>query len=381
MSTPPIPTLPPASELRRYSRDDAEKAQELVDDCWQTDSVTEKISLLREALSICPFSFEALNAWAHIYIGYVQPPDLEKAEKTYELALEAAHVLCPHLKRQKLIEWAYLEHRPFLRTVFHLGIVKRDLGKTKEALERFIFLLKKNPSDNQGVRDLVFDTFIQDGDYTAAEKIAEEHSDGRKSTGVYFRYGFVVIDFLKFKQGVCSEKALEETLVGALISNNFVPSLLLGDIPLPTEQPHYISAHGMDEAVSFVRHGKASWERTPGLLEWLREKQRLGGMKPDDDGSALFELLQKGRILVEKRNPEATMELTTDVGNMPGIGSDEFNLTPGVKHHNSNKIVACNLQARYQEKEKCVSFPYTDVVSVPFWKILSRGRANLPCVL
>ena len=54
--------------------------------------------------------------------------------------------------------------------------------------------------------------------------------NGRKSTVVDILYGFVLIDFLKFKLGVWSETDLQKTLVNALLRNNYVPSILLGNI-------------------------------------------------------------------------------------------------------------------------------------------------------
>jgi hypothetical protein len=77
-------------------------------------------------------------------------------------------------------------------------------------------------------------------------------------------------------------------------------------IPLPG-RPDYVSAGSMDEAASVVQSSKGSWERVAGILEWLGEQQYLGGKKPNGDGSILFQLrvLQKGKVLVNKRNPDA----------------------------------------------------------------------------
>jgi hypothetical protein len=140
---------------------------------------------------------DALNAWADIYANKMHPPELEKAEKSYELALAAARVLWPDMEQKPSIEWGPIEHRPFLRAC---------------------------------------------------------HGP-------------------------------------AIIQNNFVPPLLLGDIPLPG-RPDYVSAGSMDEVASVVQSSKGSWERVAGILEWFREQQYLGGKKPNGDGSILFQLLR-----------------------------------------------------------------------------------------
>lgn len=387
MSNLPVPTLPPASELRRYSSSppdffspvkryqDDESSQEYVYDSWDTPSVPEKISLLRQALNVFPFSVDALNGWAQIY-ELLDPPDLKKAEQTYEIALASSRLLWPDLEQQSEIAWGHIEHRPFLRACHGMAMIRSALGKTFEAVEMYRFLLRVNPNDNQGIRSLLFSSLIETGDYQLAEEISEKHGDGRKSTSTFFRYGFVIVDFLKFKLGVCSQDDLYDTLAQALECNNYVPLLLLGDIPLPGK-PESISPGLLDEAASVVHSIKGAFERVAGILDWLRAQQYLDGKKPNDDGTILFELLQKGKILVKKKNPDALLEVTTSVGVLPGRGLPGFCLAPGMKQHNPAKIVAYKFRKDLQESasSQFTSFPYNDVVSVAFWKVLHSSKA------
>ncbi|OEU13123.1 hypothetical protein FRACYDRAFT_242548 [Fragilariopsis cylindrus CCMP1102] len=386
METPPVPILPRASELRTYTtsppdicspilRYDANEEEAIyrVYDAYDVESVSDKFSALHEALAIFPFSVEALNYWASLYVSEISPPDLHKAEKTYEMALTASRLMWPDMVQQSSIDWGHTEHRPFLRAQCGLARVQCSLGKVADAIEKFRFILKVNPNDNQGVKQLLFNALIQIGDYKLAEEIAEKHSEGRKSRQASFRYGFVIIDFLRFKLGVCSEPDLQDTLVQALMCNNYPPCLLLGDIPLPRKPDSY-SSGGMEEAVCLVNDNKSSWERTPGLLEWLRKQRYAGGKKPNDDGSILFQLLTKGNMIVEKRN-NAVWELTTKVDNIPGSATPDFYLAPGMKAHNRAKIVAFDLKSGFGCRLKFESFPYDDVVAVPFWKILNTSKA------
>jgi hypothetical protein len=105
---PPIPTLPPASDLRKFSssppdflsplrRYHAEKkAQNFVMDAWEISSVKQKFQLCRKALKLFPFSVDAFNCMANLYSR--EFPDegdaaLEKAEQTYEVAVTATNLL------------------------------------------------------------------------------------------------------------------------------------------------------------------------------------------------------------------------------------------------------------------------------------------------
>jgi len=244
------------------------------------------MSLLRRALDAFPLSVDALNCWASLYNRRCSPPQLDKAEATYKLALKDALLLWPEVENQESVEWGHVEYRSFLRAHHGPGVVHQELGRTSEAIETFRYLLKVNPSDNQGARSLLFESLIEAGEYQSAEEVAEKHSGGRESTDACFRYGFLIIDYLKHKLGSCSSDQLFEILVGALECNHYVPSLLLGDIPLPP-LPKYVSSGIMDEATSVVTATKGTWGRTPGILEWFGEQRAKGGENPNDDGVRL----------------------------------------------------------------------------------------------
>jgi len=379
MENPPVPILPRASELRKYKtsppdkfspilRYDANEEQAIycVFNAVDAESVSDKFSQLRKALAYFPFSVEALNYWASLYVNPISPPDLYKAEKTYEMALTAIRLMRPVMVEQSLIEWVHTEHRDFLITIYDLALIQYRLGKVDDAVEKFRFLLKVNPTDIQGVGARLFNALIQTGDYKLAEEIAEKHSEGRKSTQANFRYGFVIIDFLRFKLGVCSEPDLQETLLQAIMCNSYLPSLLLGDNPIP-EKP---DTEQEAVAVCLVQDSKSSWERTPGLLEWLRKQPYFGGKKPNDDGSILFQLLNIGNIVVETHNE--IMALTSNVDNIPGKGRSDFCLAPGMKVHNQAKIVA--YQNNSTNDCRFVSFSYDVVVAMPYWKILYTSK-------
>mmetsp|Transcript_24742 Transcript_24742/g.46190 ORF Transcript_24742/g.46190 Transcript_24742/m.46190 type:complete len:453 (-) Transcript_24742:683-2041(-) len=391
MASQPIPVLPDASELRRYSSSPPdmfspvvryhanERAQYLVYDAWEAPTASGKFAILHQALDIFPFSVDALAAWADVYARFAEgdkQENLIKAEQTYQLALQASRLLWPDLEQQEKIEWGYLEYRPFLRSYHGLGVVQERLGRIREAIETHRFLLKVNPDDNQGARILLFHALLQIGDYQEAEAVAEKFSDGRKSREAYFQYGFVVIDFLKFTLGSCTKEALRETMVHALQTNMWVPFLLLGDIPLP-QKPDTVSPGSMDEATSLVASVKTTWERIPGLMEWLREQREFDGKMPGDDGTVLFQLLKKGRVVVVLRSNQR-MVLTSNVALMPGRALPEFCLAPGMKNHNPSRIVAFREDNFFSNRssdflQKFTSFPYSEVDAVPFWKILETS--------
>jgi len=164
------------------------------------------------------------------------------------------------------------------------------------------------------------------------------------------------------------------TLIKAIRKNNFVVPLLLSkEVP---ERPRYVSPQSLNEAKSIVEMTTVMIQCIPGALEWLEEAMFRSGMKPDDDGSILFALLQKGRILVELMNGKK-VEVTSKVDDMPGTGLGNFCLAPGMKEHHPEKIVAYQYD-RDDERDNFLSnfvtFRFDDVKSIPFWDVLHNAK-------
>ena len=164
------------------------------------------------------------------------------------------------------------------------------------------------------------------------------------------------------------------TLIKAIRKNNFVVPLLLSkEVP---ERPRYVSPQSLNEAKSIVEMTTVMIQCIPGALEWLEEAMFRSGMKPDDDGSILFALLQKGRILVELSNGKK-IEVTSDVNDMPGRGLDQFCLAPGMKEHHPGKIVAYQFDKSSVSDNfllNFVTFRFDKVKSIPFWNILHNAK-------
>lgn len=362
-------SIPPdfMDPLRRYPDDEA--AQELVWDAWDVQDLDEKFQLFQQALHRFPFSIDAYNGIADLYNQLWN--DREKAIQCYRHALTCARILWPELEERETIEWGHLQFRPFLRAHHGLAVALKDSGQIRESVEHLRFLLRVNPSDNQGCRMILFQTLIDLGEYAEAEEAAAKHSDGRKSAECYFRYGFVLIDFLKSRLGVCTKEELESSLVEALQTNNFVPILLLRGEPLP-ERPSTMSPGGMHEAASYVNSAFASWNRVQGALDWLREQRFPEGCKkPNDDGTIFFNLLTKGKVVVSLQNDEP-IEVTSRFSDMSGSSIESFKIPPGMKTHNPNKIVcfATGNEADTFQNSGFMSFPYSSVSEVPFWAVL-----------
>lgn len=387
--TPPVPPVPNANELsrfrshppdflspiRRFTAD--EEAQEYIYDAWEEPSPEEKFRLCQRALQIFPFSVDAFNAMAAEYDRFWN--DKEKALLAYQRALECAKILWPDIEKKEEILWGYTENRPLLRAYHGLALVNIDLGNTETAVRQLRFLLRVNPSDNQGCRLLLFLTLIDLGEYDEAKMVAEKHAEGRKSLDCIFAWGYLLIIYATKSH---REHLIKRTLCRALQQNYHVADLLLKDEP-PTESPQYVSHGSMDEAVSCVKRLFCPWKAIDGLSEWLQEMRSSGGsLKPQDDGTVLFHLLKKGKIPIvlqskqqaEDGSERNVIEVTSNVYCMTGGALPEFKLPPGMKTHDPTKIVCFNYTNRFDRSrhEDFISFNYKDVIEVPFWRVLDE---------
>jgi hypothetical protein len=347
-------------------------------DAWDASSDEETMALCYQALAIFPFSVDAYNCIGNLYQSSGQIDAIYKSQKAYEYALVCTRLQWPGIENQASIKWGYLEHRPFLRAYHRLGLVLYKQGKIEEALEKFRFLLKVNPNDNQGVRSLAFHIWIELKEFEKAEALATKHFNGReKSTECFIRYGFCLMDFLRSQYGYCDRKEAEESLLRALETNHYVIPMLFQDVS--TQET--ISRGTQDEATDYVNLTKASWMRVD-ILSWLKQVRYRGGHIPPDDGTILFNLLSRGRILV-CLNDGSFVEGTTNVERIPARALNTFILAPGMKCHNPSKLVCYQfhdgelIQPHFRDGgfiKNYTSFAYEYVQSIPFWSLLHSSE-------
>ena len=61
----------------------------------------------------------------------------------------------------------------------------------------------------------------------------------------------------------------DQALSEALAANPHVPSLLLGEKPMPRDLPDFVGLGDMNEAVDYVSFALDAWRQTSGALLWL----------------------------------------------------------------------------------------------------------------
>ncbi|HQB30179.1 MAG TPA: tetratricopeptide repeat protein [Syntrophales bacterium] len=206
-----------------------EEAQQVMYDAWDAPNRTQAVSLARKALAISADCADAYNLLAGETAG-----SLEEAIDLYAKGVEAGERA---LGRQAFEEdaghfWGLLETRPYMRARAGLAECLWAAGRRDEAVAHFQELLRLNPNDNQGIRDLPMPRLIELGRDEDAEKLFMEFEGDGMAVWMYSR---ALLDFRKHGDAPVANASLKK----ALAENKHVVPYLAGRKKLPRELPPY----------------------------------------------------------------------------------------------------------------------------------------------
>jgi len=272
---PPLPPLPDprviesalASLAGSPAADEAlDRAQEVIYDAWDAATPKRRLELAAKALAISPLCADALVLFAeHAAPGSAEQLDWyrrgaaagEAALGETVLAEDAGHF------------WGLLETRPYMRARLGLARLLWMRGARDEALAHFRDMLRLNPNDNQGVRYVLAAALVEtDGD----SELAGLLKDYDEEASAAWDYAKALAAFRRAGDDATSRRLLNEAIAG----NPHVPAYLLQLRKMPKVPPAFMSPGEEDEAICFMIEFGAGWARTPGAIDWLRER---GGAK------------------------------------------------------------------------------------------------------
>ncbi len=237
-----------------------EQAQDLVYQAFEARG-RKQIQLVRKALQICPDCADAYVLLAE------RCSDAEKACNFYMEGVDAGKRA---LGTQFFDEeaghfWGILQTRPYMRARFGLAQCLEELGNLDEAVGHYRELLRLNPNDNQGVRDILLPCLLKvNADNEAAELLKQYKEDKFLAIWCYTRA------LLTFRQKGHTATARNH-LKKAIGVNRYVPKYLLGYEEMPELLPSSYSPGSEEEAVICAELLVDVWEETEDAMEWLDE--------------------------------------------------------------------------------------------------------------
>jgi tetratricopeptide (TPR) repeat protein len=235
------------------------KAQDIIYDAWEVADPKRRIEMARKALEISPDCADAYSLLAEETAS-----SLPEVLDLYRHGVEAGERA---LGKEAFEEdvghfWGILDTRPYMRALAGLAGCLWAAGKHEEAIEQYKEMLRLNPNDNQGIRDLLMPCLIIMGRDKEAEVLFREYRDDGMTFWIYSR---ALLDFRKMGDSEISRKSL----AAAVKKNKHVPAYLLGRKKIAKSLPEYYSPGDESEAIFYAKENLEAWKITSGALDWL----------------------------------------------------------------------------------------------------------------
>jgi tetratricopeptide (TPR) repeat protein len=240
------------------------EAQDLIYDAWEVNDSKRRVALARKALEISPDCADA-----YVLLAEETASSLTEALNLCRQGVEAGE---RSLGKDAFKEgvghfWGILETRPYMRARAGLAECSWATGKHDEAIQHYKDMLRLNPNDNQGIRDLLMPRLIEMGRDEEAETLFKEYHDDGMASWIYSR---ALLDFRKMSDSEISRKSL----AAAVKKNKHIPAYLLGRKKMPQSLPEYYSPGAETEAMFYVKENLQAWKSTPGALGWLLDQTK-----------------------------------------------------------------------------------------------------------
>ena len=247
---------------RRKGRSTLDEAQEIMYDAWEATSRKRAVELARKALLV-----SADCADAYVFLAGVTAKTPQEVIDLYRQGVEAGERALGKkaFKEDVGYFWGLLETRPFMRARAGLAQSLWEAGQREDAIDHYWDLLRLNPNDNQGIRDMLMPCLIELNRDKDAEKLYKQYENDDMAVWNYSR---ALLDFRKHGESSAADKSLK----AAIERNKHVPLYLLGRKKLPSNLPDHYGMGDDNEAVLYASANHAAWRSTPGGLEWLAAK-------------------------------------------------------------------------------------------------------------
>jgi uncharacterized protein YecA (UPF0149 family) len=256
-SKPRIVDPEPPQKLKKVSRRDEERSQELIFEALHEEG-PKRYQLAQQALGMNPYCTDA-------YIILAEDADfLDEAALLFRRGMEVGEQALgkEFFEENKGHFWGLIETRPYMRAKAHYAEALYLLEDVGGAIQQFEELLELNPMDNQGVRDSLFVAYLDKGELAKARELMEKYDEDTTQTA----FNKLLLELLENGFTV-KAKAL---LKAAKQMNKYVIPYLVGKKRLPDEAPDYYGFGDENEAIVYTGGHLHLWKKVKGLKEWMK---------------------------------------------------------------------------------------------------------------
>jgi tetratricopeptide (TPR) repeat protein len=244
-------------ELPSTATTPLEKAQDLAYRASEARG-RRKIQLARKALELSSDCADAYVVLAE------EASDPETARTMYEQGVAAGErALGPTTFEEQVGHfWGLVTTRPYMRARLGLATCLESMERVDDAISHYRDLLRLNPNDNQGVRDILLPTLLAKGLDAEAGVLLQQYAEDVSAT---WKYGWAL---WTFRQEGDSQHA-RDRLREAVRTNRHVPRYLTGKAEMPDILPDAYALGSVEEAIFCADDLGELWRATPGAERWL----------------------------------------------------------------------------------------------------------------
>ena len=161
-----------------------------------------------------------------------------------------------------LIEWGFLENRPFLRAAHGAVLCHLQLGQPREALALMERILAWNPNDNQGVRFLIGSEYLRIGETEKALHVFNGEADDYPP----YHYERALLHFIR-DETVAAATSLRR----GFAANGYIAEMLCGmSAPMPLAVWHSSNLAEPETAIDYLELHGDLWRKTKGAVAFIR---------------------------------------------------------------------------------------------------------------
>lgn len=235
-----------------------QRAQDLVYEAFEA-SGPKRLELALEAIEI-----DRDCADAYVLLAERGAQTIQEKRDLYAQGLAAGErsLGAKTFQRDAGYFWGVLETRPYMRARLGLAQCLWALGEREAAVEHYREMLRLNPNDNQGVRDLLITGLLKLGRDEDAGRLLERYEDDASAT---WAYSWALVVFRR--EGDSGEA--RRRLRAALECNPHAPAFLLARKRIPKRLPDLVGFGDESEAIVYAAGNVEVWKQTPGALDWL----------------------------------------------------------------------------------------------------------------
>ena len=235
-------------------------------DVWAPPQVDFWVAFLEQH----PDAMDSLDILDDVMVGLAAMPKDNATwaaapirEKIYKRVRGLLDAVTP---AEAVLPWGCHENRPALRLLVQEAIDHLHYDEP-DALLRLQTVLRLNPNDNHGLRDLVVNLYLRQGKDTQALGVIASYPDDNMPALCFGK----VLALYRLGE-------LPQAAAAFKVANKKRPKIVKFLLPArkaqPKSSPYGIQIGGDDEAWRYREEMRDVWQSVPGAMEWLK---RLAG--------------------------------------------------------------------------------------------------------